>query len=144
MNQLVLMLDKLYIYKSRKNVVLADDFNFFTDTKLETMGGSPALKTKPVAKLIGIQEAFELCDTWRIQNPSSQRYTFRQNHFSDLRQQRLYYTFLLNSLQDFVSKIDTSPALSTHHYQVTLTTSKLQLFTKGNCLGIVFGHLIAN
>ena len=50
MNQSVLMLDKLDI-NQEKNVVLADDFNVLTYTKLDTMCGSPALKTKSLAKL---------------------------------------------------------------------------------------------
>lgn len=49
-----------------KNVVLIDDFNFFTDTKLEAMGGSLALTKKLVAKLIEIVEGFEFCDIGRI------------------------------------------------------------------------------
>ena len=61
MNKLVLMLEELDI-NQEINVVLASDFNFFTDTKLEAMGRSPALKKKPVATLIEIKEGFEFCD----------------------------------------------------------------------------------
>ena len=58
MNKLVLMLEELDIYQER-NVVLASDINFFTDTKLEAMGRSPALKKKSVATLTEIKEGFK-------------------------------------------------------------------------------------
>ena len=66
------------------NVVLAGEFNFFTDTKLEAMDESPALKKKSVVKLIKVREGFELCSIWRIRNSSSQIYAVRQKHFSGL------------------------------------------------------------
>lgn len=98
-----------------RNVVSAGDFNFFTATKLEAMGGSPALKKKSVINIIKIREGFELCNIWRTRNPSSQRYTFRHKHFLDLTQQRLYITCSFNRL-----------------LAVTLTESKSQNFAKGN------------
>ena len=45
MNQLVLILEELKI-NQQKTVILAGDFNFFTDTKLEPLGGSPPIKKK--------------------------------------------------------------------------------------------------
>ena len=39
------MLEELKI-NQQKNVILAGDFNFFTDTKLEPMGGRPPIKKK--------------------------------------------------------------------------------------------------
>ena len=83
MNQVFVMLEELDI-NQEKSVVLAGDFNFFSDTKLEAMCENPTLKKKLVGKLLEIKESFELCDIWRIRNPSSQRYTFRDKHCSYL------------------------------------------------------------
>ena len=48
MNQLVLMIEELDI-NQEKNVALVGNFNFFTDIKLEKIGGSPAfIQEKPV------------------------------------------------------------------------------------------------
>ena len=88
-----------------RNVVSAGDFNFFTATKLEAMGGSPALKKKSVINMIKTREGFEFCNIWRTRNPSSQRYTFRQKHFSVLTERRLDYIFLLNSLKNLFKKL---------------------------------------
>ena len=80
-NRLIFVLKELAINQEKKNAVLARDFNFFTNTKLEVMGGRPALKKKVVAKLIQIKECFEFCNIWRIRNPSTQRYTSSKKYF---------------------------------------------------------------
>ena len=32
--------------------------------------------------MIELIKGFELCDIWRIQNPTEKRFTFRENHIS--------------------------------------------------------------
>ena len=65
-----------------KNIVFGGDFNLFFKTKLEVQGRNPALKKKTLVKLIQIKGKFDLCDIWRIKNPNTKRYTFRQQHSS--------------------------------------------------------------
>ena len=45
-----------------KHIVLADDFNFFFDTSLDSYGGKPTLKKESIAKFIELKEKFNLCD----------------------------------------------------------------------------------
>ena len=74
---------------SKKHIVLAGDFNFFFffDTSLET--NQPTMKKKSIAKFIELKEKFDLCYIWRIRNPKTKIYTFRQKHVSGLIQRRL-------------------------------------------------------
>ena len=65
-----------------KNIVFGGDFNLFFKAKLEAQGRKPALKKKTLVKLMQIKEKFDLCDIWRIKNPNTKRYTFRQQHSS--------------------------------------------------------------
>ena len=67
---------------SDKHIVLAGDFNFFFDASLDSYGGKPTLKKKSIATFIELKEKFDLCDIWRIRNPKTKRYTFRQKHVS--------------------------------------------------------------
>ena len=67
-----------------KHIVLAGDFNFFFDTSLDLYGGKPTLKKKSIAKFIELKEKFDLCDIWRIRNPKTKIFTFRQRHVSGL------------------------------------------------------------
>ena len=45
--------------------------------------------------MIELIETFELCDIWRIRNPTEKRFTFRRNHISGYIKQRLDYFFCL-------------------------------------------------
>ena len=63
-----------------KNIIVGGDFNFHFNSKLEAKGRKPTLKKKSLGKMIELIESFELCDVWRIQNPTEKRFTFRQNH----------------------------------------------------------------
>ena len=54
--------------------------------------------------MIEIIENFELCDNWRIQNPTEKRFTFHQNHISGYIQRRLDYFFVPNKLQESIKK----------------------------------------
>ena len=53
-----------------------------------------AILKKSLAKLIEIKETIYLSDIWRIRNPKVKRFTFCQNHVSDLIERRL--DFFLN------------------------------------------------
>ena len=65
-----------------KHIVLADNFNLFFDTSLDSYGGKPTLKNKSIASFIELKEKFDLSDIWIIRNPKTKRYTFRQKHVS--------------------------------------------------------------
>ena len=98
-----------------KNIVFAGDFNLFFDCNLEASGGTPLLKKKSVSKVIQILEKYNLSDVWRIRNPTSNRYTYRKNHFSGYIQRRLDYIFFSNNLQDSIQKIGILPSFCTDH-----------------------------
>ena len=82
----------------------------FFDSKLETKGGKPSLKQKSVAKLLELKEEYDLCDIWRIRNPTKKLYTFRQNHSSGIINRRLDYIFISNKLQEFSNDTKIIPA----------------------------------
>ena len=89
---------------SDKHIVLAGNFNVFFDTFPDSYGGKPTLKKKSMAKIIELKEKFDLFDTWRIRNPKTKRYTFRQKHVSGLIQRHLDYFYISNSMQVSVKK----------------------------------------
>ena len=79
-----------------KHIILAGNFNFFFDKSLDSYGGKPTLKKKSIAKFIELKEKFDLCDIWRIRNPKTKRYTFRQKHDFGLIQRRFDYFYISN------------------------------------------------
>ena len=65
-----------------KNIIIGRDFNFHCSSKLEVKGGKPTLKKKSLGKMIELIEIFELCDIWRIRNPTEKSFIFCENHIS--------------------------------------------------------------
>ena len=108
---------------------LAGDLNVFFDSKLETKGGKLSLKQKSVARLLELKEEYDLCDIWRIRNPTKKLYTFRQNH-SGITNRRLDYIFTSNKLQEFSNDTDIIPTFKIDHYSalVTITISNYTFF----------------
>ena len=91
---------------SNKHIVLAGDLNFFFDTSLDSYEGKPTLKNKSIAKFIELKEKSDLCDIWRIRNPETKRYIFRQKPVSGLIQRCLVYFYISNSMQVSAKNID--------------------------------------
>ena len=66
--------------------------------------------------MIELIESFELCDIWRIRNPTEKCFTFRQNHISGYIKRRLdYFFFVSNKLQESIKNIDILAPLSINH-----------------------------
>ena len=62
-----------------KTIVFADDNKLFYTQKLEAMGGNLVLKKISISKLLEITEKYDLINIWRVRNPSSKRFTFRDH-----------------------------------------------------------------
>ena len=53
---------------------------------------------KSLAKLIQLKESYDLFDIWRIRNPVTSTFTFRQKHCTGFIQRRLNDIYISNSL----------------------------------------------
>ena len=87
-----------------KNIIFGGGFNVIFDFFLEAQGGKPSLKKHPLAETIQIKEKLSLVDIWRIQNPETKRFTFRQHHATGFIRRRLDHFFISNQLQETVKK----------------------------------------
>ena len=116
---------------SDKHIVSTCDFNFFFNTSLDSYGGKPTLKNKFMAKFIELKEKFDLCDIWRIRNPKTKRYTFRQKHVSGLIQRRLDYFYISTSVQVSVKNTDVLASLLTDHSPITFSYCKIEEGNRG-------------
>ena len=103
-------------------VSLGGDFNVTLDTALDCSGGNPFLK-ESVKFLEDIVMENDLVDIWRIPNPDSKRFTWRQK--SPIIQRRLYYWLISDMLQEDVVKSDIVTAIKTDHLAITLEIDSL-------------------
>lgn len=129
---------------STKKIILGGDFNLIFDRNLEAYGGNPSLKKKSLTKLSEIIEKLNLCDIWRLRNPKTKRYTFRQNHYSGFIQRRLDFFFISNSLQEQVSCTDVTNAFCTDHSPILFTLGEIHQSPRGRGLWKFNNSLISN
>ena len=127
-----------------KHTVLADDFNLFFGTSLDSYGSKPTLKKKSIAKFIELKEKFDLCDIWRITNPKAKGFTFRHKRFSGLIQRRLNYFYISNSTQVSVKNTDVLASLLTDHWPITISCLKNEESNRGRGLRKFNNSLIEN
>ena len=88
------------------------------------------MKKISLAKLIELNENYDLCDIWRVRNAKSKRFTFAQKHSLGFIQRRIEYKFILDTLQESVTMIEILTPISTDHSPVLFSLSKTRLFQR--------------
>ena len=94
--------------------------------------------------MIELIESFELCDIWRIRNPTEKRFTFCQNHISGYIQRRLDYFFVSDTLQESINNTDILASLSPDHSPISFTLIRSKIIAKGKGLWIFNSCLTLN
>ncbi len=102
---------------NQENIIIGGDFNITLDPHIDKMGG--IIKDgKQIEKIHEIIENLELQDIWRVKNPNTRRYTWRQK--SPLIQCRLDYWLIAQELQDYVEKSDIISSVRSDHSAILL------------------------
>ena len=94
------------------------DFNITMNSEIDKNGGTLNKKSKHVEVLQNFLDTNELQDIWRIRNPETRRYTWRQK--SPIIQCRLDYWFITDVLQDYVESVNIIPSIRSDHSAVIL------------------------
>ena len=102
------------------------------------------MKKKSIPKFIELKEKLDLCDNWRIRNPKTKIYTFRQKHVSGLIQRRLDYFYISNSMQVSVKNTDVLASLLTDHSPITFSCLKNEESNRGRGFWKFNNSLIEN
>ena len=118
-----------------KDIIFGGDFNIIFDSFYDAQGGSPILKKHTLAKTVQIKEKLNLVDIWRIRNPRTKSFTFRQHHATGFIQRRLDYFFISNQLQDTVIKTDILATFTSDHSPLIFTLSTNQDEGRGKGYG---------
>ena len=110
------------------SLLLGGDFNVTLQLSLDCSGGNSILK-ESVKFLENIIMECDLVDIWRVRNPDSKKFTWRQKN--PIIQRQLDYWLISNSLQDDVTKIDIVTAIKTDHSAVFLEIDSLTDHPRG-------------
>ena len=117
LNQLDEYLDRVEINRDTQ-ILLGGDFNFIHDLLLDADGGKPSLKLMSIATMQDLTERHNLCDVWRVRNPTNRRFTFRQKN--PFLQRRLDYIFISNELQESIVNVEVLPLVNSDHSPIYL------------------------
>ena len=104
-------------------IIWGGDFNCHLSS-LDADGGSHSRKLKTIAKLESIMDAYDICDIWRIRNPTCKTFTWRSLH--PLIQRRLDYFLISNKAQTLITACSIIPSVHSDH-------SAVFLHLKNNC-----------
>lgn len=96
--------------------------NITMDPDLDCSSGNPVLKDS-VKCVENMMMSYDLADIWRIRNPKSKKFSWRQK--SPIIQRHLDYWLINDSLQDDVAQVDIVTATRTDHLAITLEIDSL-------------------
>ena len=109
-------IENLVVDKEHK-IFIGGDFNVALNSELDCSGGNPSKKdsTKNISDLCSY---FDLVDIWRIRNPETKRFTWRQKN--PLIQRRLDYWLISDACQEDIEKIDIISSINSDHSAIVL------------------------
>ena len=102
-------------------VVIGGDYNLVLDVEKDKKGGLAKTHKKSLEVLNKFSEDLDLVDVWRVQNPESQRFTWRQRNPEI--HCRLDFFLVNNSILCSAINTDIVPGYKTDHSMITLQIS---------------------
>ena len=117
--------------KQGNNLILGGDFNTYLNHTLDKKGGSNEPESKYAKQLISICEEFDLIDIWRLHNPKTQKFTWRDNTRVGLVQSRLDYFLVSRHLNNQISKTCFKPGFKSDHSLINIEVDLLHTQKRG-------------
>lgn len=115
-------------FNPESNIIIGGDLNIIFDTDLDSSGGKPTIKD--CVKIIkDLELKHDLIDIWRIRNPETKRFTWRQK--TPLIQRRLDFWLVNDALQDDIIKTDIIPSIKTDHSAISLEFKSTENYKTG-------------
>ena len=102
---------------SEKKIIIGGDFNITFDTRLDCSGGAPTKKDS-VKVIEDMCLTYDLIDIWRIRNPETKRFTWRQKN--PFIQRRLDFWLTSDICQDDIDETDIIPSINSDHSAIAL------------------------
>lgn len=112
------------------NLIIGGDWNTIQDGKLDKKGGKELHCETVTKSMTELLDQLDLTDVWRLRNPKSSRFTFRQK--TPLIQSRLDFFMISNILQDTVVEAEIIPSVWSDHSAVVLGIKHLPDYERGS------------
>ena len=116
-----------------QDIVLAGDFNFVLNPKLDKAGGKTETLSVYGKHIISLMDTFNLSDIWRIRNPDSKRFTHRQKTKCGIVHSRLDFFLISNNLSYNIIETIISTGLHTDHslIEIVIKSEQYNIRVKG-------------
>ena len=111
------IIENFVIDKEQKKIVIGGDFNIALDSDLDCSGGNPSKKDS-VKNIQDLCLDYDLVDIWRIRNPETKLFTWRQK--KPLIQRRLDYWLISDVCQEDIEKPDIISSINSDHSAIVL------------------------
>ena len=105
------------VVDNEQKIVIGGDFNIALDSHLDCSGGNP-FKKDSVKCIQDLCLDYDLVDIWRIRNPETKRFTWRQKN--TLIQRRLDYWLISDVCQEDIQKPDIISSINSDHSAICL------------------------
>ena len=109
-------------------IIVGGDFNVILDPDLDGRGGNNRKKDSAIL-VEDMHLDFDLVDIWRIRNPTTSRFTWRQK--TPVVQRRLDFWLISDSLQDEIISAEIKTSIKTDHSAITLSICGLDETERG-------------
>ena len=106
------IIENFVVDKEQKKMVIGGDFNIALDSDLDCSGGNPSKKDS-VKNIQDLCLDYDLVDIWRIRNPETKRFTWRQKN--PLIQRRLDYWLISDVCQEDIEKPNIISSINSDH-----------------------------
>ena len=104
-------------------IIIGGDFNVILDPDLDGFGGKPKLK-QSAKQIENIFSLHDLVDIWRVRNPETKRFTWRQK--TPIIQRRLDFWLVDNDLQDEIDQANIIPSIKSDHSAILLSINRIE------------------
>jgi len=116
------------------NIIIGGDFNLIPSETLDRKGGNftPSCQYKETLKVLELVQAENnIIDIWRLKNPNTKRYTWRQKRPPIA--SRLDFWLVSLALSDYVRDVDILPSIKSDHSPINL---KIETFETSKGRGL--------
>ena len=106
-----------YVANTEPRLIVGGDFNVPLNPDFDCSGGNSSRKYS-VKNIQDLCLDFDLVDIWRVRNPQTKRFTWRQK--SVFIQRRLDYWLVSDCCQEDIEKSDIVPSINSDHSAIIL------------------------
>ena len=115
--------EKLTSYQEG-NLIIAGDFNVCLNPTVDKSGGRNETPSDYAKLMISFMEEFDLIDIWRIRNPDTRRYTWRQRTKAGVVHSRLDILLVSLQLSYLVQESDIDIGICSDHSIINIALNK--------------------